>query len=200
MAVFASFFEKHFSKNSTKQADAASNAAKNVGAEISREDRTQQREKFYHIVRDCIARAGVLTGGYKFKVLSHDRGDSSFIVMVDLAPSYISNSAQLREIELHMAKMAELFMSALAVRVYWRVNESLEIPVQSASVPQLRKAAVQPAPEPYAPISPEEIAAFKKAYFAPAASTPAPRPQRESRSSARNAPLELGATQFGELI
>ena len=118
MAVFASFFEKHFSKNSTKQADAASNAAKNAGAEVSREDRTQQREKFYHIVRDCIARAGVLTGGYKFKVLSHDRGDSSFIVMVDLAPSYISNSAQLREIELHMAKMAELFMSALTVRVY----------------------------------------------------------------------------------
>lgn len=197
--MFTSFIDKFFPKNSTQKTDPAVNAASPVGVETSRDDRAQQREKFYHIVRDCIARAGVLSGGYKFKVLTHDRGDSSFIVMVDLAPSYLSNSEQLREIELRMGKMAELFMSALAVRVYWRVNESLEIPVQPVSAPAARKAAGSTS-EIFAPIGPQEIADFKKAYFVAASGTPAAQPKNERSAASRNAPLELGATQFGELM
>ena len=191
MAAFASFFEKYFSKNSSKPTTPS--AIKSASPEpSSREDRNQLKEKFYHIVRDCMVRAGVLTGGYKFKVLSHERADAGMMVMVDLAPSYMAQSAQLREIEQHMARMAEVFLGILAVRVYWRVNEGLDVLIQPQQALTGVKASAPAIPEPFHPVSAEEIAAFRRAHLETSAHAPTPAP--------RSMPLELGATQFGELV
>ena len=47
-----------------------------------------RRELLYAVVRDAMTRAGVLSAGYKFKVLSLDARGRQFLVMVDLARNH----------------------------------------------------------------------------------------------------------------
>ena len=156
-------------------------------------ERMARRELLYTVVRDAMTRAGVLSAGYKFKVLSLDARGRQFLVMVDLARNHGGETARLAEIEALIAQGAKARYDILVNAVYWRMNEHVAVGEPKAQVPQrpgnpqavtmnpqpagidsqrgalesapapLEAAPVQPKASRYDPIQAEEVAAFKRA-------------------------------------
>ena len=58
-------------------------------------ERMARRELLYAVVRQAMMRAGVLSSGYKFKVLSLDPRGHQFLVMIDLARTYGGDAGRL---------------------------------------------------------------------------------------------------------
>src|SRR2546427_10325473 len=79
--------------------------------------------------------AGVLSASYKFKVLSLDNVGQRFVVMMDLARAYASETARLSEIEAMLAQAAKARMGAVVTAVYWRGSD------QQAAAPEDGKGA-----------------------------------------------------------
>lgn len=150
-------------------------------------ERMARRELLYSVVRDAMTRAGVLSSGYKFKVLSLDARGRQFLVMVDLARDHGGETARLAEIEASIAQGAKSRHDILVTAVYWRMNEhvavgdlnargksvdSRPVPLEAES-PTATGAAVPLAAPPtrsrFEPIQPDEVAAFKQALAAGAA-------------------------------
>ena len=99
--------------------------------QTQRRERSARREQLYVIVREAMVRVGILSAGYKFKVLSLDSSGQRFVVMVDLAPAYAADASQQRSIEALIAELARTRMEAGVHAVYWRVNGQ----IQAAPVP-----------------------------------------------------------------
>lgn len=151
-----------------------------------RSERSERREQLYGVVRDVMVRAGVLSASYKFKVLSLDNVGQRFVVMMDLARAYASETARLSEIEAMLAQAAKARMGAVVTAVYWRVsdqNAAAQAQVHSAAARSPRPAqpvavpvaaaieAVAPQRRrqdmaPFEPIDDQEMAAFKLAVAA----------------------------------
>jgi hypothetical protein len=148
-------------------------------------ERMARRELLYSVVREAMTRAGVLSSGYKFKVLSLDARGRQFLVMVDLARDHGGETARLAELEASIAQGAKSRHDILVTAVYWRMNEHVAVgdlnanaqPGDSHPVP-LEPAALAPASHPAAPatapgarsrfepIQADEVAAFKQALAA----------------------------------
>ncbi len=120
--------------------------------QLRRGERTERRELLYTAVRDAMVRAGVLSAGYKFKVLSLDQRGSQFLVMMDLAPEYGGDMERLGEIETLIAQSAKTRFGIGVPAVYWRTNAQIVVgaalrqavagaPAQSR-VPEFTAAAV----------------------------------------------------------
>lgn len=87
------------------------------------EQRSSRREKLYGVVRESMTRAGVLTTGYKFKVLSLDSLGRQFVVMVDLASERAAGNAHLGKLEAAIVRAARARHDIGVSAVYWRANE-----------------------------------------------------------------------------
>jgi hypothetical protein len=142
-----------------------------------------RRELLYAVVRQAMIRAGVLSSGYKFKVLSLDSKGHQFLVMVDLARSYGVDSARLADIEAMIAQAAKTRHDMVVDAVYWRINEHVAVgdPAGQGTVPQaadnsqpaildshpgtLESITPRTAPR-FEPIQADEVAAFKSALAA----------------------------------
>lgn len=109
-------------------------------------ERMERRELLYTVVRDAMVRAGVLSAGYKFKVLSLDQRGAQFLVMMDLAPEYSRDMARLAEIEALIAQAARSRFDILVTAVYWRTNEQIStgVQVRPASTPAPAPAVAAP--------------------------------------------------------
>jgi hypothetical protein len=90
-------------------------------------ERMARRELLYAVVRQAMVRAGVLSAGYKFKVLSLDARGRQFMVMVDLARNYAPEPARLAEIEALIAQGAKARHDIVVTAVYWRNNEHVAV-------------------------------------------------------------------------
>ena len=195
--------------------------------QTQRRERSARREQLYVIVREAMVRVGILSAGYKFKVLSLDSSGQRFVVMVDLAPAYAADASQQRSIEALIAELARTRMEAGVHAVYWRVNGQIQaapVPNFAASqgshaagpVPAQRQvpvAAAQPAfaGRAFEPIDSLEMDAFKQAVAqsgaAPAGANPSRRGpllgpgsgQEEGGEFAVSGLGSLGVTQYGEL-
>jgi hypothetical protein len=150
-------------------------------------ERMARRELLYAVVREAMTRAGVLSSGYKFKVLSLDARGRQFLVMVDLARDHGGETARLAEIEASIAQGAKSRHDILVTAVYWRMNEHVAVgdlgaraadsrPVPLDSQPAALESGPAPlvaepaplAPPPitrsrFEPIQADEVAAFKQA-------------------------------------
>lgn len=153
-------------------------------------ERMARRELLYAVVREAMMRAGVLSSGYKFKVLSLDARGRQFLVMVDLARDHSGETARLAEIEALVAQAAKARHDIVVTAVYWRMNEhvavgdlatrprasdSQPIPLEDSQPAVLSSGPAPLAPEPpapanppatrsrFEPIQPAEVAAFKQA-------------------------------------
>ena len=195
-----------------------------VARQSQRRERSARREQLYVIVREAMVRVGILSAGYKFKVLSLDSVGQRFVVMVDLAPAYAADAQQQRRIEAMIAELARTRMDAGVHAVYWRVNGQL----QSAASPdfvqtQFFDCAVPPMQAPrhapvathsgrsFEPIDAQEMDAFKQAVALAAASPASVRQSRqvpllgpgsgheEGGEFAVSGLGSLGTTQYGEL-
>lgn len=150
-----------------------------------RAERAQRREQLYLAVRDTMVRSGVLSSGYKFKVLSLDPAGHQFLVMIDIAQSHGGEVARQREMETLLTQIARSRFHIQVIAVYWRVNSALaaaaarpeaNVPAAPASRPEIAptvamaapvaalQAAALPASAPgFEPIAPDEVAALQEA-------------------------------------
>lgn len=95
--------------------------------QVRRGERTERRELLYTAVRDAMVRAGVLSAGYKFKVLSLDQRGAQFLVMMDLAPEYSGDMERLAEIETLIAQSAKARFDIVVPAIYWRTNPQIVV-------------------------------------------------------------------------
>lgn len=155
-------------------------------------ERIERREQLYGVVRDAMTRAGILSTGYKFKVLSLDPRGRQYLIMMDLVDQSAGDSARLAEIEALIAQFAKTRHEILVTAVYWRVNASVTaglssatptpassrpaplgatppprqpaaVPVASAAGLAVSAAAVAGQSSRYEPIQDDEVMAFKNA-------------------------------------
>ena len=143
-------------------------------------ERLENRELIYSVVRDSMIRSGVLAASYKFKVLSLDVRGRQYLIMMDLLRQSAELTNHLTEIEAGMTEMARARHDILVTAVYWRVNErvaSSRSPNQAVHAPhQPNTASEPPAPRlpatpqsptrqapAYEPLQEDEVAAFKRA-------------------------------------
>jgi hypothetical protein len=136
-------------------------------------ERMARRELLYSVVRDAMTRAGVLSSGYKFKVLSLDSKGKQFLVMVDIARNYAGDPGHLSEIEAMIGQAAKARHDILVSSVYWRTNELVSI-----GDPNLRKQAQvsQPVPLESQPL--------------PLASKPGPLEAQGKKTNSRFEPID----------
>jgi hypothetical protein len=87
--------------------------------------RLEQRELLYIVVRECMNKSGILSSGYKFKVLSLDSRGKEYLVMVDLQPAHMAHPNRLVDIEGLIARHAKALHDILVTAVYWRVNDQV---------------------------------------------------------------------------
>lgn len=124
-------------------------ARRDAGPGGRRSERSERREQLYGVVRDVMVRAGVLSASYKFKVLSLDNVGQRFVVMMDLARAYASETARLSEIEAMLAQAAKARMGAVVTAVYWRVSDqNAAAQAQARCIPRRRAPRVPPRPWP----------------------------------------------------
>ena len=164
-----------------RSAGAAPNArpapAAGPGSGPPGDERMQRREQLYAVVRDVMVRVGVLSAGYKFKVLSLDTRGSQFLVMVDTAPEYAGEPLRGVEIETMIMQTARSRCDLLVTAVYWRINAQLgmQLPRRPAGAPA-SQPLVAPTPRGAAVVRPGADAAPSRPaplVQAPAASAPA---------------------------
>lgn len=104
--------------------------------------RHARRELLYAAVREAMIRAGVLSGSYKFKVLSLDPRGEQFMVMMDLAKEFGADAERLAEMEVMIAHSAKSRYNIRVTAVYWRLNEMVSV-ARPAGAPQVNS---RPAP------------------------------------------------------
>jgi len=148
-------------------------------------ERMARREMLYSVVRESMARAGVLSASYKFKVLSLDAAGRQFLVMVDLAASERADTDVLGEIEVGVIQRAKARHDLAVSAVYWRRNDQVGVNAARAGAARQQSRAMQAAPSQPAelvsepaplrptaasagngidPIQDEEMAALKAAF------------------------------------
>jgi hypothetical protein len=108
-------------------------------------ERIERREQLYGVVRDAMTRAGILSTGYKFKVLSLDPRGRQYLIMMDLVDQSAGDADRLAEIEALIAQYAKTRFEILVTAVYWRVNASVTAGLSSAK-PAAAAPASRPAP------------------------------------------------------
>jgi hypothetical protein len=113
-----------------------------VRSSAHKSQRHAMRELLYSAVREAMIRAGVLSGSYKFKVLSLDPRGEQFMVMMDLAKEFGADAERLAEMEVMIAHSAKSRYNIRVTAVYWRLNEMVSV-ARPAGAPQVNS---RPAP------------------------------------------------------
>lgn len=128
-------------------------------------ERYARREQLYVAIREAMTRAGILSASYKFKVLSLDRRDSEFLVMMDLGAVAGDLTVKTGEIETLVVHNAKARFDITVSAVYWRLSETIAAsklprysPEDSIVVKSESKAVT-----PHESIEADEMAAFQRA-------------------------------------
>lgn len=148
-------------------------------------ERMARRELLYAVVREAMVRSGVLSGSYKFKVLSLDARGRQFLIMMDLAREFGSETGRLAEIEALIAQGAKARHDIVVTAVYWRMNEHVAVGRPERRMPSPRRALSDSAPMPLEPLP----AASQPAPLAAAVPAPAPQPAAAVAAPTRTQPL-----------
>jgi hypothetical protein len=114
-------------------------------------ERMARRELLYSVVRESMARAGVLSSSYKFKVLSLDAGGRQFLVMVDLAGTEKADPDLLADVEQVIAQRAKTRHELTVSAVYWRRNDQVGVGAPRIAAARSQVRAAQPAAGPSQP-------------------------------------------------
>jgi hypothetical protein len=179
--------------------------------------RLERRELLYAVVRESMARVGMLSSSYKYKVLSLDSSGSQYLILMDLPREMAEHIGQLAEIEEVITQNARMRHRIDVTAVYWRINELsknsvLRKPRPEAELAQAAPTARAQPPEPvreipqpalapgqrgrrFEPIRPDEVHAFKQALASGTKSAPAGR-ARPTVSDKDFAPTEFPPTEF----
>ncbi len=182
--------------------------------------RLERRELLYAVVRESMARVGMLSSSYKYKVLSLDSRGNQYLIMMDLPREMAGHIEQLAEIEEVVTQNARMRHKIEVTAVYWRINEltkmatsvlrkprpESEVGFSTAPVTPVhaepRTAVVQAPLAPgrsksrFEPIRPDEVHAFKQS-LSTTGKRPAPDVTQRA-APADFAPTEFPTTEFEE--
>jgi hypothetical protein len=133
-----------------------------------KQQRHVRREQLYVAIRGAMTRSGVLSAGYKFKVLSIDQPGDQFMVLVDLAPDCGVGLDKLNDMEAAVIQDAKDRFEIVVPTVYWRLASAAVIMTAPRRAAAARNAV--PAGSLNAAIAPhyankleDEIVAFNQA-------------------------------------
>lgn len=155
--------------------------------------RLEQRELLYAVMRETMARLGVITPNYKYKVLSLDPQGRQYLVMMDVKQDVQSQARLMSQIESQLTQEAKAKHDILITGIYWRFNDNKALADAESPSPPLVK------PNPVEPVDPRK--ALEKSLNKP----------REHRAAAPTAfqdtlvldpeerELPLSGTQLGAL-
>lgn len=87
--------------------------------------RLERRELLYAVVRESMARVGVLSSSYKYKVLSLDPRGRQYLIMMDLPPALATETRLLAEIEAVITQHAKARHDIVVKALYWRIDGPL---------------------------------------------------------------------------
>lgn len=185
--------------------------------EQSRERKTQRlerRELLYAVVRESMARIGVLSSSYKYKVLSLDSRGSEYLIMMDLPRDMAQQVEQLQEIEEVITQNARTRHKIEVSAVYWRINQpgkssvlrkprtAVEAPLPAAhetelmGIPKAPVSTVAPNKR-FEPIRSDEVNAFRQGLASGGKKALGPEPRTSVGKADRNgAPSEFRPTEF----
>ncbi|MCA3239137.1 MAG: hypothetical protein ACK5RC_10180 [Curvibacter sp.] len=197
------FSKKTASKSAPLQGAVPSNQplAKEQAVDL-KSQRLERRELLYAVVRESMARVGMLSSSYKYKVLSLDSLGNEYLIMMDLPREMAEHIGQLAEIEQVITQNASQRHHIDVTAVYWRVNE-----LANVATTLLRKPRAFGEDEPqgpldlgehkrrFEPIRPDEVQAFKRAQAAAGARRA---PAQHPSPAADFAPSEFPTTKFEE--
>ena len=223
-ASLRSVHHESLAANSPLVASRSSNTPAPEGAAPRPGERSARREMVYSSVRESMVRSGILSSGYKFKVLALDKRATQFIVMIDLGEQFCAAPDKLAQIEALIAYSAKSRFEILVSSVYWRLNGQLTTvakaktdgATRSLGAPASSRLPPLPAPSTPGidPVEEAEIEAFKRALLdaaarpvpaldggavaqPPASVPPRPAPIVPSRSAAKNTQTARDAARQG---
>ena len=189
--------------------------------------RHTHRDQLFIGIREAMTRAGVLSGSYKFKVLSVDQMGNQFLVMMDMATVAGDPPPRLAEIEALIQQMAKVRFEITVTSVYWRLSEIAAaskfmphpavVTPPAAAAPPAPPPAAKPSISPYEPIQADEVAAFQQALMQASVNGPSVMPKGVAVRSGLSATARvtdfedtemtesavtpaLSATQYGDLM
>ena len=172
---FTSGQQPAFARNALQQPAANASSSR---LEQRRSERNARRELLFQVVRESMVRVGILSSGFRFKVLALDQYGKTFLVMMDLSPEFGSEPEKLAEIEALIANTAKNRYELVIQSVYWRFTDSvssasaysgaaLAAPAApraaSAVAPIEHSASVNSQRKSHDPIDQDEVEAFKRA-------------------------------------
>ncbi|MFN4359701.1 MAG: hypothetical protein ACK4F4_03125 [Hylemonella sp.] len=177
--------------------------------------RLERRELLYAVVRESMARVGMLSSSYKYKVLSLDSRGKQYLIMMDLPREMAEHIGQLAEIEEIITQNARQRHHIEVTAVYWRINQLAKVVTSVLRKPRAdvefgapppvlgrvhaeAEVMSQPAPSTgerkprFEPIRADEVHAFKQGLGA------GKKPAAPAKSTADFAPTEFPSTEFEE--
>jgi hypothetical protein len=226
MALLDNLFSKKASREKAVADAADSRPGEGQAAKATVERkvlRLERRELLYAVIRESMARVGILSSSYKYKVLSLDSRGNEYLVMMDLPQDLASHLDQLASIEETVVEAARQRHQITVVAVYWRIQDlgragsgTLRRPRPQAAVAEVMAVSDDSLPlgtalqHRFEPIRPDEVRAYKGSQGRPPAPprSPAPAPVsenafEETRIEDPDAPqgrMPLSRTQYGDLI
>lgn len=153
MAIFDHLFSKKSAvraQPAMAEAGPTSHPPQDEQTAERRAQRLERRELLYAVVRESMARVGVLSTSYKYKVLSLDSRGNQYLIMMDLPREMVDHIPQLAEIESTIVQTARTRHQIEVTAVYWRIADLARAAV-------LRKPRAEP--EPPVPPRPETVLA-----------------------------------------
>lgn len=202
MALLDNLFSRGTSsKAAVHDSGPAKLTAEDDHAPDHKSQRMERRELLYAVVRESMARVGILSASYKYKVLSLDSRGSQYLIMMDLPQEMAAHVGQLAEIEEVVKQTAKTRHQIDVSAVYWRINDAVKTPVLRKPKPDSELGSPKPAPavagsnRRFEPIRPDEVHAFKQA-LTTGKKPVAPAPRSKSSSQADFAPTEFRPTDF----
>ncbi|MEK9802413.1 MAG: hypothetical protein VW475_03285 [Curvibacter sp.] len=121
------------------EAGPSSQAGEDERARDRKSQRLERRELLYAVVRESMARVGMLSSSYKYKVLSLDSRGRQYLIMMDLPREMAEHIGQLAEIEEVITQNARQRHHIEVTAVYWRISQLAKV---AGSV--LRKPRTEP--------------------------------------------------------
>lgn len=199
------------------EAGPSSQAGEDERARDRKSQRLERRELLYAVVRESMARVGMLSSSYKYKVLSLDSRGKQYLIMMDLPREMAEHIGQLAEIEEVITQNARQRHHIEVTAVYWRISQLARVAGSVLRKPRgepelgappvlnrvyaesevMARPAAAPASadrkQRFEPIRPDEVHAFRQTQGSgkkPAASKP--------RSAPSFPASEFPSTEFDE--
>ncbi len=184
MALFKDFFSSSRSQKDSGRDPLHDNSGHSRGPEtmpvkMNLEERMAfRRELLFETIRATLNMRSVTANTYRFRVMRTDKRGHSFLVMLDMSPSFMASpGGQHSELAATAALLTQNAVTKYGLvvgGVYWRIDETLEVSVANWARTSVPVPLEQPGAtaeerrlaniEKYEQVSAEEMAEFEAAW------------------------------------